>query len=94
MGTLKTNTVLQYKANFEDVELWGYPALYKKPNKKNKDKEMKPVELFKLYLGNCLEKHKPKLPIDFKKAITDYLCEMGKVNNNPKIILKNELAII
>ncbi|GBB95721.1 hypothetical protein RclHR1_00260026 [Rhizophagus clarus] len=78
MGTLKTNTVLQYKANFEDVELWGYPALYKKPNKKNKDKEMKPVELFKLHLGNCLEKYKPKLPVDYKKAITDYLREMGK----------------
>ncbi|CAB5127648.1 unnamed protein product [Rhizophagus irregularis] len=78
MGTLKTNTVLQYKANLEEVELWGYPALYKKPNKKKKDNEMKPVELFKLHLGNCLEQFKPKLPVDFKKAIVDYLREMGK----------------
>jgi hypothetical protein len=81
LGTLKTNTVLQYKANLEEVLLWGYPALSKKSNKKNKDNEMKPVELFKLHLGNCLEKFKPKLPVDFKKAITDYLREMRKVNN-------------
>ncbi|CAB4491838.1 unnamed protein product [Rhizophagus irregularis] len=40
---------------------------------------MKPVELFKLYLGNCLEKYRPKLPVDYKKAISDYLCEIGKV---------------
>ena len=89
-GTFKTNTVLQYKTNLEDVDLWGYKALYKKPNKKSKDKEMKPVELFKLYLGNCLKKYRPDLPVDYKKAITDYLCEFGKVN---KIRIFHKLLI-
>ncbi|PKK77667.1 actin-like ATPase domain-containing protein [Rhizophagus irregularis] len=80
MGKLKTNTVLQYDDNYKDVKLWGHQALYRRPDKKSlKDKEMKPVELFKLYLGNCLEKYRPKLPVDYKKAISDYLCEIGKV---------------
>ncbi|CAB4437231.1 unnamed protein product [Rhizophagus irregularis] len=79
MGKFKTNTVLQYDDDYKDVKLWGQQALYRKPNKKSKDKEMKPVELFKLYLGNCLEKHRPKLPVDYKKAISDYLREIGKI---------------
>ncbi|RIA86102.1 hypothetical protein C1645_878884 [Glomus cerebriforme] len=81
IGQLKTNTVLQYKANFEEVELWGYPALCKKPNKKSKYNETKPIELFKLYLGNCLEKFRPNLPepLTYKQVITDYLCEIGKL---------------
>ncbi|RIA82245.1 hypothetical protein C1645_862964 [Glomus cerebriforme] len=79
MGNLRTNTVLQYKNDFEEVESWGYPALCKKPNRRNK--ETKPIELFKLYLGNCLEKLRPKLPekVTYKRAITDYLCEVGKL---------------
>ncbi|RIA82252.1 hypothetical protein C1645_809690 [Glomus cerebriforme] len=79
MGQLKTNTVLQYKNDFEEVDLWGQPALYKKPNRKNK--ETKPIELFKLYLGNCLETFRPTLPekVAYKRAITDYLCEIGKL---------------
>ena len=83
MGKLKTNTVLQYKDDYEEVELWGYPALCKKPNRRSRGDEMKPVELFKLHLGNCLEKFKPKLPeqLTHKQAITDYLCEIGKVDN-------------
>jgi hypothetical protein len=74
--------------------LWGYPALYKKPNKKKKDNEMKPVELFKLHLGNCLEQFKPKLPVDFKKAIVDYLREMGKVKNLLNFQILNALIFI
>jgi hypothetical protein len=75
--------VLQYKDGFEEVELWGYPALCKKPSTKGKDKETRPVELFKLYLGNCLAKYKPALPepLTYKKVITDYLREFGEVNN-------------
>jgi hypothetical protein len=80
LGRLKTNTVLQYDSKFEKVELWGKPALCKKPNRRGKGVETKPVELFKLCLGNCLEKYKPKLPVNYKKAISDYLCEIGKVN--------------
>ena len=83
MSELKTNTVLQYDDDFKEVKSWGYPALCStQPKKKSNDK--KPVELFKLHLGNCLEKDRPKLPVDYKQAITDYLCELGKVNNEKK----------
>ncbi len=87
MAELKTNTVLQYDDDFKEVKSWGYPALYNKQSKKNKNKEKRPVELFKLYLGNCLKK--PKLPVPYKQAITDYLRELGKVNNNKKKIFLN-----
>jgi hypothetical protein len=30
-------------------------------------------------LGDLLDELKPKLPVDYKKAITDYLGEIGKV---------------
>ncbi|PKC17240.1 actin-like ATPase domain-containing protein [Rhizophagus irregularis] len=81
LGKFKTNTVLQYKEDFEEVELWGYPALYKKPNRRSGGDETKPVELFKLQIGNCLEKFKPKLPepLTYKQAITDYLFKIGEL---------------
>ncbi|RIA87535.1 hypothetical protein C1645_807261 [Glomus cerebriforme] len=77
LGTLKTNTVLQYDANFKDVIEWGIPALLKRRNRN----DARPIELFKLYLGNLPEKSRPKLPskIGYKKAITDYLREIGKL---------------
>jgi hypothetical protein len=64
------------------VKSWGYPALCKKPNRRDRDDETKPVELFKLCLGNCLEKYKPKLPesLTYHQAISDYLSKMGEVN--------------
>ncbi|PKC56291.1 hypothetical protein RhiirA1_501290 [Rhizophagus irregularis] len=71
IGQLKTNTVLKYKdENFEEVDCWGYPALYKSP-----------IELFKLHLGDIPESEKPYLPskLSYKKAITDYLREIGKL---------------
>ncbi|CAI2172469.1 1056_t:CDS:2 [Funneliformis geosporum] len=74
-GDLKTNTILQYDYKFINVEEWGNPALYKRSNRK---KEREPVELFKLHLGNLQAKLRPKLPIDHKKAIKDYLYEIGK----------------
>lgn len=83
-GILKTNTILQYKTDeFKEVESWGYKALYSKPSRKSRNDEARPIELFKLYLGNCLEKYRRKLPepLTYRKAITDYLYEMGKVNN-------------
>ncbi|CAB4425205.1 unnamed protein product [Rhizophagus irregularis] len=62
-GTLKTNTVLQYDDENEEVVSWGYSALVKQPNEKKKNrKETKPVELFKLHLGDLSEDLKPKLP--------------------------------
>ena len=73
---LKTNTALQYDSNFKNVERWGYPALSKHENETRR-----PVELFKLYLGNLQENLRPKLPdgLGYKKAITDYLCKIGEV---------------
>ncbi|PKY50239.1 actin-like ATPase domain-containing protein [Rhizophagus irregularis] len=80
MGQLKTNTVLQYDEHYMNVESWGYPALSKRPNKKKKTKNgSRPVELFKLHLGNLSDNLKPELPVDYKKAITDYLREIGKL---------------
>ncbi|CAB4424820.1 unnamed protein product [Rhizophagus irregularis] len=78
-GNLKTNTVLQYDSDFENVEKWGYPALSKRPNRKNQKSGTRPVELFKLHLGNLSDNVKPKLSVEYKKAITDYLHEIGKV---------------
>ncbi|KAF0513862.1 actin-like ATPase domain-containing protein [Gigaspora margarita] len=80
IGRLKTNTVLQYDEEFNEVESWGFPALAKRPKrKKGYQTDSKPVELFKLHLGNLFEDMKPKLPVDYKKAITDYLREIGKL---------------
>ncbi|CAG8700777.1 8468_t:CDS:2, partial [Racocetra fulgida] len=64
-GALKTNTVLKYDQNLRNVEATS-----------------KPVELFKLHLGNMPDKEKPVLPkgLDYKKAITDYLTEMGLIS--------------
>ena len=77
---MKTNTVLSYDNDFEHVECWGFPALAKKPRRKEKNSSSKPVELFKLHLGDMPESEKPYLPpnLNYKKAITDYLGEMGK----------------
>ena len=85
VGQLKTNTVLQYDDEYNNVKLWGAPALAKKQNRKkkqNNSENNKPVELFKLHLGDILDKFKPSLPVevDYKKAITDYLREIGKVH--------------
>ncbi|RIA82724.1 hypothetical protein C1645_834921 [Glomus cerebriforme] len=81
-GSLKTPTVLKYDKNF-NVLSWGIPALADRTIRKIKNiddiNEMKPVERFKLHLGNIEEK--PYLPegLNYKKAITDYLCEIGKM---------------
>ncbi|CAB4437362.1 unnamed protein product [Rhizophagus irregularis] len=63
LGKFKTNTVLQYKEDFEEVELWGYPALYKKPNRRSGEK-------FKPKLPE---------PLTYKQAITDYLFKIGEL---------------
>ncbi|EXX75121.1 uncharacterized protein OCT59_021707 [Rhizophagus irregularis] len=82
MGYLKTNTVLQYDSKFINVETWGYPALARRPSRKNQreknESETRPVELFKLHL-TCNKK--PYLPRElcYKKAITDYLRKIGEV---------------
>jgi hypothetical protein len=83
VGQLKTHTVLQYDADYNSVKSWGAPAVAKKQSrrtkKQNSSEGNRPVELFKLHLGDLLDEFKPKLPVDYKKAITDYLREIGKV---------------
>ena|SRR5579859_4284202 len=83
VGQLKTNTVLQYDDEYNNVKSWGAPALAKKKSrrikKQNDNEGNKPVELFKLHLGDLLDELKPKLQVNYKKAVTDYLREIGKV---------------
>ncbi|CAG8550574.1 13091_t:CDS:2 [Acaulospora morrowiae] len=76
----KTNTVLQYEENLTDVKAWGYPALSKRPSSRSdKNERTYVVELFKLHLGDLDEEHRRRLStvVDYKKAITDYLREIG-----------------
>jgi hypothetical protein len=74
----KTPTALKYDESFNLIS-WGCPALSQRPSKKMKSFDIKPVENFLL----CLSKtnYKPYLPegLDYKKAIIDYLREMGKL---------------
>ncbi|CAG8537786.1 21895_t:CDS:2 [Rhizophagus irregularis] len=70
-GQFRTNTVLRYDDEFNNVLYWGARAL------KNRKQNSEPVKLFNLYLGDLPDNLKPKLPIDYKKAITDYLREFG-----------------
>ncbi|GBC35704.2 hypothetical protein GLOIN_2v1030945 [Rhizophagus irregularis DAOM 181602=DAOM 197198] len=85
IGVMKTNTVLQYDSNYQNVIKWGNPALAQKQSKharKNKDlSSSKTVELFKLHLGNIPQNEKPPLPyqLNYEKAISDYLRELGKL---------------
>ncbi|RGB23996.1 hypothetical protein C1646_805401 [Rhizophagus diaphanus] len=80
-GRFKVPTVLLYDDDLKSVQSWGFSALAKRPKRK-KAIDNKPVELFKLHLGKM--SNKPPLPngLDYKKAITDYLHEFGKVVKN------------
>ncbi|PKY53605.1 hypothetical protein RhiirA4_471932 [Rhizophagus irregularis] len=71
IGSLKTNTVLQYDSNYQNVIKWGNPALAQRQSRKNKDSSSKSVELFKLHLGNISQTEKPPLPnqLSYGKAI-------------------------
>ncbi|RIB06113.1 kinase-like domain-containing protein [Gigaspora rosea] len=86
-GPLKTDTVLRYDQNFKNVEAWGLPALVQKPNIRKIFKGgFSPVQFFKLHLSKKFGK--PDLPegLYYKKTITDYLTEMGKLIK--KVLLK------
>ncbi|CAB4491899.1 unnamed protein product [Rhizophagus irregularis] len=60
----------------------------------------RPVELFKLYLGDSPDNLKPKLPVEYKKAITDYFTEISKVikkvvqNRRLQFITESEAAAL
>ncbi|PKY24628.1 hypothetical protein RhiirB3_472090 [Rhizophagus irregularis] len=61
IGSLKTNTVLQYDSNYQNVIKWGNPALAQKQTRKTKNLSVsKSVELFKLHLGNLPQNEKPR----------------------------------
>ncbi|PKY62189.1 hypothetical protein RhiirA4_449966, partial [Rhizophagus irregularis] len=82
IGPLKTNTVLQYDSNYQNVIKWGNPALAQRQSRRSKDSSSsKTVELIKLHLGNIPQNEKPSLPrqLNYEKAISDYLRELGKL---------------
>ncbi|CAG8565197.1 9926_t:CDS:2 [Ambispora gerdemannii] len=86
-GPLKTNTVLQYDADFKEVIAWGSQALVGEPQRRRKKAAPdppKPIELFKLHFGNAPEEQKTNLPPNCpaEKAITDYLREMEEVERH------------
>ncbi|KAF0513799.1 actin-like ATPase domain-containing protein [Gigaspora margarita] len=81
IGSIKTNTVIQYETGYRKVKAWGLPALAPRPRKRQRYFDYKPVERFKLHLGNLPDSEKPKLPetLDYEKVISDYLEEIGKL---------------
>ncbi|EXX69312.1 uncharacterized protein OCT59_010004 [Rhizophagus irregularis] len=79
-GHYKMNTVLQYDEKLDKAVSWGKPAFAKRAERKSKAQdEPKSVGLFKLHLGKLQDDLKPKIPVDYKIAITDYFREMGKL---------------
>ncbi|CAG8549785.1 2777_t:CDS:2 [Funneliformis caledonium] len=74
----KTCTALKYDDEYNKVISWGFPAKFRRPNRRNKN-DNKPVELFKLHLSDIPDELKPKFPVGYEKAITDYLREIGQV---------------
>ncbi|RGB33486.1 hypothetical protein C1646_743306 [Rhizophagus diaphanus] len=75
----KTPTIIRYQDDYSTVKSWGFSALPSRPKKKTNDNS-KLIELFKLFLFKDLME-KPSLPdkLDYKKVITDYLNELGKM---------------
>ncbi|CAG8444328.1 14803_t:CDS:2 [Dentiscutata erythropus] len=63
-GKFKTNTVLQYNENYEGVVEWGARALVPEISRRESRVENlpRPIELFKLHLGNVPKDQKSKLP--------------------------------
>ncbi|CAG8540009.1 9496_t:CDS:2, partial [Dentiscutata heterogama] len=82
-GQFKTNTVLQYNENYEGVVEWGARALVPEISRRESRAENlpRPIELFKLHLGNVSKDQKSKLPFGLttERVITDYLRKMGEV---------------
>ncbi|CAG8444356.1 14805_t:CDS:2 [Dentiscutata erythropus] len=89
-GSFKTNTVLLYDENLK-VSEWGARALVgdTRERKNRGNKSPKPVELFKLHLGNISDNKKPKLPqgLSPEKAITDYL-RMMEFTEKTKVVMR------
>ncbi|CAB5356029.1 unnamed protein product [Rhizophagus irregularis] len=65
---MKTTTVLYYNhsyGSYDRTHTYG--------------RQDRPVEFFKLYLGDSPDNLIPKLPVEYKKAITDYFTEISEV---------------
>ncbi|CAB4446878.1 unnamed protein product [Rhizophagus irregularis] len=80
VAILELHIRIKYDECLNSVESWGQPALSKRSERVAVNKRDNVAELFKLHLGNLNGKlkEKYKLPINYKKAITDYLQEIGK----------------
>ncbi|RIA94158.1 hypothetical protein C1645_583238 [Glomus cerebriforme] len=87
-GRFKTPTVLLYDDEYKNVQSWGFSALKENIYKK-------PVELFKC--GKVSEKSSLPNGLNYKKVITDYLHEIGKVvkqTMNDSIDFYNQVLIV
>ncbi|CAG8534216.1 6848_t:CDS:10 [Paraglomus occultum] len=77
----KTPTILQYDADMNAVK-WGFQTINRGPGrgKRNDDKHLRMVELFKLYLSEDGEGNRRRLPdgLKYEQAITDYLRHLKK----------------
>jgi hypothetical protein len=67
----KVPTVLYYDDEYKNVQSWGYMH----PTLGREESERKPIKLFKLLLG----KMSNEPPLQYEKAIIDYLLELGKI---------------
>ncbi|RIB24215.1 hypothetical protein C2G38_2169221 [Gigaspora rosea] len=101
-GHLKTPTVIKYTDNnYDTVKLWGYPALAQRPRKrKDGDIDSRPIEHFKLHLGDLPENLKPALPISETRVITDYFREIGNLMKDtverawPSVDFLNQVLLV
>ncbi|RIA83021.1 hypothetical protein C1645_880737 [Glomus cerebriforme] len=89
-GRFKIPTILLYDDEYKNVQSWGFSALKENIYKK-------PVELFKSHLGKVSKKSSLPNGLNYKKAITDYLHEIGKVvkqTMNDSIDFYNQVLIV
>ncbi|CAG8749786.1 22224_t:CDS:2 [Cetraspora pellucida] len=79
-GPLKTNTVLQYNDGFQDVELWGFPALAQKYSRRRKN-DSKPL------IKSTIDTRWPQ--IKFFKNVLIILTVPVEFSEKKKGIMKN-----
>ncbi|CAB4444436.1 unnamed protein product [Rhizophagus irregularis] len=83
LNEIDENIIKTFRENNEDFlasfsnKAWGSWQVKDQYNTSQNNQNI--VELFKLWLGNLDEHLKLRLPVDYKRAITDYLREIGRV---------------